>query len=103
MLVCCMFRMSRAGSEALLTEITQLDCARQCNRTHRLGPRHLRSYQPGGREPLIPGAAAQTTGLGATIRGRSAAVSNSGIVGHRPVVAPIHAAMRSTVAVSIPK
>ena len=52
---------------------------------------------------LIPETSAQIKGLGDHYSGGSAAVSNARLVGYRPVVAPIHAAMRSTVAVSIPK
>jgi len=55
--------------EALLTEITQLDCIRQCNRTHRLGPRHLSGYQSGSRKRRP-----RSRGWVTTIQGGSAAV-----------------------------
>ena len=54
-------------------------------------------------QPFILETAAQITGLGDDYSGGSAAVSNAGIVSHRRVVVPIHSAMRSTVAASIPK
>jgi hypothetical protein len=82
MLVRCLFRRSRAGREASLAEITrwclqtktlpitQLDCTPQCNRTHRLGPRHLSGLST--RAAFHPGNGGPDHGLGDHYSGGSA-------------------------------